>query len=55
MLMHGVHPQSIVKAVVFAVIAVFRKNGFLHDKGSPPDKIYAELIEKFGYIGRFSL
>ena len=48
-------PQSIVKAVVFAVIAVFRKNGFLHDKGSPPDKIYAELIEKFGYIGRFSL
>ncbi len=47
--------RSIVKTAVFAVIALFREKGFLDDKAPPPGKIYEELIEKFGYIGGFSL
>ena len=47
--------RSIVKTVVFAVIALFRKKGFLDDKAPPPGKIYEELIEKFDYIDGFSL
>ncbi|RLG34005.1 hypothetical protein DRN80_03910 [Methanosarcinales archaeon] len=32
-----------------------QSEGFLDDKGPPPDKIYEELIEKIGYFGGFSL
>jgi hypothetical protein len=41
--------------VVFAVIELLGEKDILDDKGPPPDKIYEELIGKFGYIDGFSL
>ena len=43
--------RSIIKIAVFAVIALLKEKDILDDKGPPPpDRIYEELIEKFGYI-----
>ena len=42
--------RRIIETAVFAVIELLRGKDILDDKGLPPDKIYEELIEKFGYI-----
>jgi hypothetical protein len=42
--------RRIIETAVFAVIALLKEKDTLDDKGPPPDKIYEELIEKFGYI-----
>jgi hypothetical protein len=47
--------RSIIKTAVFAVIALLKAKDILDDKGPPPDKIYEELIGKFGYIRGGSL
>lgn len=40
---------------VFEVIALLTGKGFLDGKDPPLEKIYEEIIGKFGYIGRGSL
>jgi hypothetical protein len=40
----------VIETAVFAVIELLKEKDSLDDKGPPPDKIYEELIEKFGYI-----
>jgi hypothetical protein len=47
--------MSIIKTPVFEVIALLTEKGFLDGKDPPPEKIYEEVIGKFGYIGRGSL
>ena len=47
--------RSIVKTAVFAVIALLKEKGALKDKTPPTNKIYEELIGKFGYIEGVSL
>jgi len=47
--------RRIIKTAVFAVIARLREKDILDDKGPPPDKIYEELIGKFGYIAAVSV
>jgi hypothetical protein len=42
--------RHITKTAVFAVIELLGEKDILDDKGPPPDKIFEELIEKFGYI-----
>jgi hypothetical protein len=42
--------RRIIETVVFAVIELLKEKDILDDEGPPPDKIYEELIEKFGYI-----
>jgi hypothetical protein len=42
--------RRIIKTAVFAVTELLKENDILDDKGPPPDKIFEELIEKFGYI-----
>lgn len=42
--------MRIHETAVFAVIELLKEKDILDDKGLPPDKIYEELIEKFGYI-----
>ena len=42
--------RRIIETAVFAVIELLKEKDILDDKGPPPDKIYEELIEKFGYI-----
>jgi hypothetical protein len=43
--------RHITKTAVLAVIGLLKEKDILDDKDPPPDKIYEELIEKFGYIG----
>ncbi|RCV64225.1 IS4 transposase [Methanophagales archaeon] len=47
--------RHIIKTAVFAVIALLGEKNILDDKGPPPDKIYEELIGKFGYNDGVSL
>jgi len=47
--------RHIIKTAVFAVIALLKEKDFLDDKGPPPDKIYEELIGKFGYFEAVSV
>ncbi|KAF5428318.1 IS4 transposase, partial [Candidatus Methanophagaceae archaeon] len=47
--------RRIIKTAVFAVIALLREKDILDDKGPPPDKIYEELIGRFGYIAAVSV
>ena len=47
--------RRIIKTAVFAVIALLKEKDILNDKGPPQDKIYEELIGKFGYITGISL
>jgi len=42
--------RHITKTAVLAVIGLLKEKDIFDDKGPPPDKIYEELIEKFGYI-----
>ena len=41
--------RHIIKTAVFAVIELLGEKDILDDKSPPPDKIYEELIGKFGY------
>lgn len=47
--------ERIAKTVVFAVIDLLKEKGILDDKGPPTNKIYEELIGKFGCIAGISL
>jgi hypothetical protein len=47
--------RRIIETAVFAVIELLREKDILDDKGPPPDKIYEELIEKFGYLDGVTL
>jgi hypothetical protein len=46
---------QIIETAVFAVIELLKEKDILDDKGPPPDKIYEELIEKFGYLDGVTL
>ena len=47
--------MRIIKTAVFTAIELLKEKDISDDKGPPPDKIYAELIGKFGYIERVIL
>jgi hypothetical protein len=47
--------MSIIKAVVFSTIEILEARGILANKDPPPDEIYEEIIEKFGYNEGISL